>query len=498
LKKLLRGIISVTLTFALMLSVAIVAHAATATLIGPQTGAQVQAKIATLYPGDTLDLSNATITGGFTVDKQITLLGDSDNNGIKATITLEGLASPPYEMGVNFTPAASGSKIDGFIIDPTSSFNTTVWDITIQPGANNITISNNVLKVANGLTVGSTATDISLAVSTYASQTTKTTGLNINHNTIISSNDIGTRPIYINPGCVNTTIDNNTFSGHFEAGVGIEGQQTIISNNTFDSTYTTGGSGYSIMVWDQDGYGNTLGTTSISGNTFASDKQSTAIKLYDFVPSKGDQICISNNSFNSALLNGKVVAVTTAVTDNSTPVIPNFVTNVTCTGYANDTTNRNVYSDTNSTQILYFPPNYSKPIITTVTTPVITITDPFVYVNKTPTPAPATPLPLAPKVKAAKNAVLNVKDSTINVGESFDVMKNVSAIDNAGKGKDITNKVTAIGQINTAVAGTYKVTYSVVGANGKTVTKTVTVTVAGVASTPVGPAKCTPTVPGSP
>ncbi|MCL2322272.1 MAG: endo-1,4-beta-xylanase, partial [Oscillospiraceae bacterium] len=99
--------------------------------------------------------------------------------------------------------------------------------------------------------------------------------------------------------------------------------------------------------------------------------------------------------------------------------------------------------------------------------------------------------------KTIKDAIITANDSTINVGDSFDYMNNVSATDNNGKGKDITNKVTVSGQINTAVAGNYSVTYKVTGANGNTVTKTVTVTVVAPVA-PAGPQKCDPSVPGSP
>ena len=53
----------------------------------------------------------------------------------------------------------------------------------------------------------------------------------------------------------------------------------------------------------------------------------------------------------------------------------------------------------------------------------------------------------------------------------------MTAIDNNGKGEDLSDKVTVSGKINTGKAGSYLMTYSVTGANGNTVTKTVTITV---------------------
>jgi len=92
------------------------------------------------------------------------------------------------------------------------------------------------------------------------------------------------------------------------------------------------------------------------------------------------------------------------------------------------------------------------------------------------TQAPATQAPAKVK-KATKDAIITASDQTIAKGSAFSFMKGVTATDNNGKGKDITNKVTVSGKVNTAVAGAYKLTYSVKGANGKTVTQVVTITV---------------------
>lgn len=83
------------------------------------------------------------------------------------------------------------------------------------------------------------------------------------------------------------------------------------------------------------------------------------------------------------------------------------------------------------------------------------------------------------KATTTKNAVIRANNSTIKVGASFNPMKNVSAKDNGGSGKSLTSKIKVSGTVNTKVAGNYKVTYKVAGANGKVVTKIVTVTVVG-------------------
>lgn len=76
-----------------------------------------------------------------------------------------------------------------------------------------------------------------------------------------------------------------------------------------------------------------------------------------------------------------------------------------------------------------------------------------------------------------KDAVITASDITINVGAKFNIMNNVQAIDNGGRGKDITKNVTSKGKINTAVAGKFVIVYEVIGENCNKVSKSITVTV---------------------
>ena len=78
-----------------------------------------------------------------------------------------------------------------------------------------------------------------------------------------------------------------------------------------------------------------------------------------------------------------------------------------------------------------------------------------------------------------RDAVIDAKDVTIDVGTEFVIMNGVTAKDNNGTGKDLTDKITTSGEFNTAVAGQYKITYTVTGENGKAVSKTITLTVKG-------------------
>jgi|GEM_PF-6686012 len=106
---------------------------------------------------------------------------------------------------------------------------------------------------------------------------------------------------------------------------------------------------------------------------------------------------------------------------------------------------------------------------------IVAITDPFVRIGGTQSTTPSTP---GQTYTATKNAIISARNSTIYVGSTFDIMKNVRAVDDGGRGNNITSLITVTGSINTAVAGRYTVTYKVVGQNGVVVTKKITVTVA--------------------
>lgn len=83
----------------------------------------------------------------------------------------------------------------------------------------------------------------------------------------------------------------------------------------------------------------------------------------------------------------------------------------------------------------------------------------------------------------AKNAgginhipVITAEDKTLTVGDSFDVMAGVTALDK--EDGDLTDKIEVINNtVDTSKAGTYTVTYKVTDSNGASVTKTITITV---------------------
>lgn len=82
----------------------------------------------------------------------------------------------------------------------------------------------------------------------------------------------------------------------------------------------------------------------------------------------------------------------------------------------------------------------------------------------------------------AKNAgginhipVITAEDKTLTVGDSFDVMAGVTALDK--EDGDLTDKIEVINNtVDTSKAGTYTVTYKVTDSNGASVTKTITIT----------------------
>ena len=76
------------------------------------------------------------------------------------------------------------------------------------------------------------------------------------------------------------------------------------------------------------------------------------------------------------------------------------------------------------------------------------------------------------------DAVIYADDVNLGCDEgSFDPYDHAYAVDDGGYGEDISYALTVSGNVNTAVAGTYNVVYSVIGENGVLVSETITVTV---------------------
>ena len=76
--------------------------------------------------------------------------------------------------------------------------------------------------------------------------------------------------------------------------------------------------------------------------------------------------------------------------------------------------------------------------------------------------------------------VINVTDKTINIGDEFNYMDDVTAFDK--ENGDLTNKITYIGEVDTNKAGDYKVTYTACDNNNFHVSKTVNIKVVGVSA----------------
>lgn len=71
--------------------------------------------------------------------------------------------------------------------------------------------------------------------------------------------------------------------------------------------------------------------------------------------------------------------------------------------------------------------------------------------------------------------VINASDQTININTSFDYKRGVTASDK--EDGNLTSKITYTGEVNTAKAGTYKITYKVTDNSNFSATKTVNITV---------------------
>lgn len=72
--------------------------------------------------------------------------------------------------------------------------------------------------------------------------------------------------------------------------------------------------------------------------------------------------------------------------------------------------------------------------------------------------------------------MITAEDKKLTVGDSFDVMAGVTALDK--EDGDLTDKIEVINNtVDTSKAGTYTVTYKVTDSNGASVTKTITITV---------------------
>ena len=86
--------------------------------------------------------------------------------------------------------------------------------------------------------------------------------------------------------------------------------------------------------------------------------------------------------------------------------------------------------------------------------------------------------------------IINASDKTINIGDEFEPLKDVTATDK--EDGDLTSKIKVISNtVDTKKAGTYEVTYQVTDSQGAATTKTIKVTVEA-KSTPVNPDKDKP------
>ncbi len=90
--------------------------------------------------------------------------------------------------------------------------------------------------------------------------------------------------------------------------------------------------------------------------------------------------------------------------------------------------------------------------------------------------APNVKIELSQTIVEDQAPIITASDKTIEVGDNFDALKDVTAFDN--EDGNITNKIQVIeNTVNNQVAGTYKVTYSVTDSKNHTTTKSINVKV---------------------
>ncbi|MFJ5924902.1 nitrous oxide reductase family maturation protein NosD [Kitasatospora sp. NPDC092948] len=219
--------------------------------------------------GRTVYVDDGVYTGSFLISKPIDLIGTSKNAVIQTTnqasqiltsvavqssnVTIEGLTIKSYDA-----PAGQPS-IDAVCVYVQSG-----------PGGapiSNVTIRNNDLQPGY---FADASADNGYAVLTQYLSTALITDLTVEGNTI-EPLDPGTgaaRPLVINAGTANTTVQNNTVTGTYVAGSLFSGQNgnVVVTGNRFD-----GVSDYSILLY-QGGWPVDWGNVVVTDNEFSHSK----------------------------------------------------------------------------------------------------------------------------------------------------------------------------------------------------------------------------------
>ncbi len=456
---------------------------------GTATGLEVANYInsAAVNPGDTIDLSGVTITDGFEITKSVILLG-----GKTARINLTNI-SGSSNGGIKIN--ADDVTLDGFTIygydNVSSDQNANCINVFIRPDSDRVTVSNNTIYVGQDKEFNMGEDSSTGIVAQYAGSGANSDNLRITGNTIIS-NGGGGMPLSLG-NSTGAIVTGNTFSGTFDQGLYNMADEVTIQNNIFSENFKTD-SGYSIVMSQ---WGWPIRTANILNNEFLSPLQAAAIRSDVDI----NQFIVRDNRFNGVKDSEGNITGIYVVSKND----------IVTTEANND--NTFVKFDPATGRYLYRP--YGTPIgpiiplpPLTPTTPTVKIDDPFVYVydddrydkydydkydkddydkksksdkkydTKSKSDKKSDTKSKSDCNSKLQDAVIDAKSYTIKIGEEIDIMKNVTAIDDGGRGEDITDDVTIKGYIYTNKPGKYGIVYKVTGGNCRTVSKTITITVA--------------------
>ncbi len=400
-----------------------------------------------------------TINGGFNIDYPITLKG---NGNVVIQLSKDSIPVTPWH-GVGI--AANNVTLDGFQIkgfdNSNNSYEEICVNVSIQPGVEHATVSNNTILVGNNPDEDCFNIDQTMGFTTYYNG--NNTDINLIGNTFKAANGTGFRPFFINPGIDGMLVQGNKFYDNFFRDCGIDNDGTIIKGNTFYPSYETA-NGYSMTLY---GTASTINVT-VQDNKFLSDYQKTCIRVMNSIAT------ISGNDFHSKLVDGRVYGILICSDCGSNGAVIAY--------NANDQTFDQLYSDGNN--FFYMSASTPEPPIPTPEpsdrntqyTPNGTLSTiiseiPSTIANET------TSTSTKIKVKKTKPPIIKAKDLTICVNDNFKIMKGVKAFENNGNGDDITKYVTTYGKFNTAVPGTYTITYRVKDQYGMTAEEVRTITV---------------------
>jgi len=308
--------------------------------------------------GKTIYVDDGIYTGSFYIRKPVSIIGTSKNAIIQCTENVlqpgaDGLGAPTCLWVQSSDVTIENITIQGCA--PTRAYGVqccvyvTASNSDGSYPVSNVHIINNFLEPdywANA------SQDAGYAIDTQSYSSVHITDLTISGNTIQPLRPTlgASRPFVINPGCENTTIENNEIKGKYVTGSIFSGQaggNVVVNNNKFDGTST-----YSVCVWPggHDGWGD----VAITNNEF-SNWLKYPIYIYETQISS-----ITGNTFTDIIKGTSPdnVAVRQYIGETGSTITPNEMPNTCLTNmpyiYA-----QTAYSTGTSNYVDYIPQTYT-------------------------------------------------------------------------------------------------------------------------------------------